>query len=474
MYTLPLSVAQADKAERGLAAFSGIRPGALGAPGWQHRRAVQRTVRSAIRHLDAKCHRAAAARQRPRWRACGGAHTPAFREIWGSDRPQLAPSPLRGDYNHSALTFGDRFFLKLFRKVEPGPQSRTGSGAIPGRRPVSPLPPHSRLVGIPRPAARSPTLGYSEGRVQLGSHRLAVHHGQPGPVLRARSGGVLRCRQYPRSEAFPVPMRTEIPAAAVRSAWRLRGDDAAAGQSAPPKCTWRWPAVPTIRPSRLSRSPISTGIALYHGDAGPFHAHLGAVARQTGERCRKTRAGRQPSCWSARRSYARRLQMLRDRRINVTRIRHHGDYHLGQVLHTGKDFVIDRFRRRSAPAHRPAAHQGLPAARCGQHAALARLRRAFGPVRPRPGGHRAQGSCRTLYAPGPTFWSRWAGALYLAGYLETAGRTSFLPAGVDDARVLLQFYLLERALLELTHELTQRLDWVRIPLHGLLEILDTK
>jgi len=67
-------------------------------------------------------------------------------------------------------------------------------------------------------------------------------------------------------------------------------------------------------------------------------------------------------------------------------------------------------------------------------------------------------------------WSRWAGALYLAGYFETAGSASFVPANADDGRILLRFCLIERALLELGHELTQRLDWVRIPIQGLLEI----
>jgi hypothetical protein len=64
--------------------------------------------------------------------------------------------------------------------------------------------------------------------------------------------------------------------------------------------------------------------------------------------------------------------------------------------------------------------------------------------------------------------------LYRAGYLDTAGRASFLPASVDEARVLLRFYLLESALLELSHELTQRPEWVRILIHGLLGILDSK
>ena len=38
-----------------------------------------------------------------------------------------------------------------------------------------------------------------------------------------------------------------------------------------------------------------------------------------------------------------KLRFLRDTRINATRIRIHGDYHLAQALYTGKDFVIIDF-----------------------------------------------------------------------------------------------------------------------------------
>src|SRR5689334_25265550 len=38
-----------------------------------------------------------------------------------------------------------------------------------------------------------------------------------------------------------------------------------------------------------------------------------------------------------------RLRRILDVKIVATRIRIHGDYHLGQVLHTGKDFVIVDF-----------------------------------------------------------------------------------------------------------------------------------
>src|SRR5260370_2322601 len=45
-----------------------------------------------------------------------------------------------------------------------------------------------------------------------------------------------------------------------------------------------------------------------------------------------------------------REKRLLDRRSNAAKIRIHGDYHLGQVLYTGKDFVILDFEGEPARA----------------------------------------------------------------------------------------------------------------------------
>jgi maltose alpha-D-glucosyltransferase/alpha-amylase len=68
-------------------------------------------------------------------------------------------------------------------------------------------------------------------------------------------------------------------------------------------------------------------------------------------------------------------------------------------------------------------------------------------------------------------WSSWATAAYLRSYLETARLGSFLPETNEELRLLLELFVLEKALYELGYELSSRPDWVLIPLEGILHLL---
>jgi maltose alpha-D-glucosyltransferase/alpha-amylase len=68
-------------------------------------------------------------------------------------------------------------------------------------------------------------------------------------------------------------------------------------------------------------------------------------------------------------------------------------------------------------------------------------------------------------------WYHWVSAVYLKEYLKCSGSASFLPSQIDEIKILLGAYMIERALIELEYELQQRPAWIRIPLHGVLEQL---
>jgi len=70
------------------------------------------------------------------------------------------------------------------------------------------------------------------------------------------------------------------------------------------------------------------------------------------------------------------------------------------------------------------------------------------------------------------FWARWTSALYYQAYLKTVENASFLPRNERDLQVMMDAFILRKAIYELGYELNDRPDWVKIPLQGIMEILN--
>ncbi|CAN5518411.1 maltose alpha-D-glucosyltransferase [soil metagenome] len=150
----------------------------------------------------------------------------------------------------------------------------------------------------------------------------------------------------------------------------------------------------------------------------------------------------------------------------ASKIRIHGDYHLGQVLYTGKDFVILDFEGEPA---RPLSERKLKRSALRD---VAGMMRSF-----------QYAAYSTLWQPSTRpedipFLERWADVWYrqmsgvfLQSYLKTAADAPFLPPGKDDLQVLLEAYLLDKAVYEIGYELNSRPDWVVIPIRGIKHIL---
>jgi maltose alpha-D-glucosyltransferase/alpha-amylase len=161
-----------------------------------------------------------------------------------------------------------------------------------------------------------------------------------------------------------------------------------------------------------------------------------------------------------------REKRLLDRRSNAAKVRIHGDYHLGQVLYTGKDFVILDFEGEPARAlserklKRCALRDVAGMMRSFQYAAYSAL---------------WQPAMRTEDVP---FLERWAdlwyrqvSSVFLQRYLQTTGGAIFIPQNADDLQIMLEAYLLDKAVYEIGYELNHRPDWVVIPIRGIKHIL---
>ena len=70
--------------------------------------------------------------------------------------------------------------------------------------------------------------------------------------------------------------------------------------------------------------------------------------------------------------------------------------------------------------------------------------------------------------PWAQLWERSVCAEFLRAYRETAVGAAFMPSDLAALRILLQAFILDKALYELLYELDHRPSWVRIPLMGIL------
>jgi maltose alpha-D-glucosyltransferase/alpha-amylase len=152
------------------------------------------------------------------------------------------------------------------------------------------------------------------------------------------------------------------------------------------------------------------------------------------------------------------------------RIRTHGDYHLGQVLYTGNNFVIIDFEGEPARSlgerriKRSALRDVAGMLRSFEYAAYTAL---FGSVER---GLLSEEEASRLQ-PWARFWSQWVGSSFLRAYLPPVTAAGLIPSDRDAVRRLLHVLLLDKSVYELGYELNNRPAWARIPIRGILELL---
>jgi maltose alpha-D-glucosyltransferase/alpha-amylase len=165
-----------------------------------------------------------------------------------------------------------------------------------------------------------------------------------------------------------------------------------------------------------------------------------------------------------------RLRAFTRQPISAQRIRCHGDLHLGQVLWTGKDFVIIDF-------------EGEPARSLGQRRLkrpamvdLAGMIRSFH-YAARVAALRLNRDLTESLHPAELeqwlrLWYRWVSGTFLRSYLARTDGAPFLPEDRGQLATLLDFFLLEKAVYELGYEANSRPAWMPLPASGILDVLD--
>jgi trehalose synthase-fused probable maltokinase len=157
--------------------------------------------------------------------------------------------------------------------------------------------------------------------------------------------------------------------------------------------------------------------------------------------------------------------------LSGLRTRIHGDYHLGQILCTADDFVIIDFEGEPG---RPIADRVVKRSALQDVAGMLRSFHyaAVAPLLTNISGVDSPAGDSSQLLVLAEHWNRWVSRSFLNAYFRVAGSSAFLPADKSEIASLLRLHLMAKALFEISYELNNRPDWVRIPLAGVLQLLD--
>jgi maltose alpha-D-glucosyltransferase/alpha-amylase len=157
-------------------------------------------------------------------------------------------------------------------------------------------------------------------------------------------------------------------------------------------------------------------------------------------------------------------------RVSAARIRCHGDYGLGQVLHTGKDFVIVDYE--GHPKQVMSERRIKRLVLRDVTGMLCSFRYATDMALTRQVAlNRLTEEERHTLAPSADGWRLWVSVAFLKGYFDTLGRSPLLPATDAELQALLEIYLLHRSVDELGDHLASQTALVRPACEGILEQL---
>ena len=395
--------------------------------------------------------------------------SPQFRRIV-AEADDLTPSRIVGEQSNSSVVFDSRLVMKVFRRAQEGVNPDLEIGRY--------------LTETADFHHTAPTVGAIEYQVGRKEPRtLAVVNGYV-----ANEGDAWKYTLDALSLYYESVLTALPDEALVEPVW----DDLLAGNEAeppPPVADAIGPyldsALQLGRRTAELHSALSQGIgedfepepftglaqrSLFQGVRGQVRPTMSLIRRTLGQLAPDD-AAMAEQVLAAEADIVERYAALRGPTVDATRIRIHGDLHLGQVLHAGRDWVIIDFE--GEPSRSPTERRIKKSALVD----VAGMVRSFqyaaeGGLRAHIDRGLASPEEEDLLAVRGRIWQLWVTTRYLAGYLAEADGDGYVPSDEADLAMLLRVLLLDKALYEVRYDLAHRPHWAGIPLAGVLQLLE--
>ncbi len=396
--------------------------------------------------------------------------TRPFRQIVRSIEVSPEPSALKAEQSNTSLVYENKYILKLFRKFQPGINPDLEIGRFLTEKDFKSIPPLAGAIEYRKDRQEPATLAILQGFVQnqgdAWRHTLDMLNHSFEHILTKQAGKQpppTRCRSFlDMLDAEPSAEILDCIGAYAESA-RLLGQRTgelhlalrAAGENAPQ-------FVPEPFSNLYQRSLYQSMHTLTENNLLLLGKRLKDLPDESLDMAR--------DILEHKKEILGRFRALLDIKITAMRMRCHGDYHLGQVLYTGNDFVIIDF-------------EGEPARAISER----RIKRS--PLRDVAGMLRSfhyvvyasllEHKDRGLANPETTpyldswggLWQMGVSAIFFKSYLKVCDQGDFLPQSRQELTILMNAYLLEKAIYEMGYELNNRPGWIKIPLQGIQQLL---
>jgi len=394
----------------------------------------------------------------------------ALRDLHGPGDAALTASPIRSEQSNSSIVLGDRLILKVYRALETGPNPDLEIGRLLTERGFANVPAVGGSLeyragkGAAATAAILQQFVPNQGDVftyTLDSLAAFFDRAAAQPIAPRRASLAPSALIAASAEEAPAVVRETVDAyLGTAELLGIRTGELHATLAAPTDD-------PAFAPEPFSELYQRS---IYQSILGTVRSSLRLLARR-----RSTIEG--PAAEDAARvldlgdQVDERLRALLTRRLGGMRIRIHGDFHLGQVLHTGRDLVIIDFEGEPS---RPLGERRLKRSPMRD---VAGMLRSFhyaihGSVLRTELGRSIRTEDEAALEPWIRAWYAAVCAAYLRGYREATEGAPFLPRDPAEWAVLLDAFLLHKAFYEVTYELGNRPDWVVIPLRGILDLFE--
>jgi maltose alpha-D-glucosyltransferase/alpha-amylase len=396
--------------------------------------------------------------------------TSALPSIWQPSQGPLTPSLMQAEQSNSSVVYEERLVLKIFRRLQPGLNPDLEIGSFLTRMTAfRNVPPLAGYIEYRSETGASSELGMLQGYVaNQGDAWQFTLEALRGYYERAKQGGSLGVNEIPHrpllalcAQALPEEASQRIGPYLASAALlgRRTAELHLALASAPED--------PDFAPQ-----PFSDGdVQAFANSALQLLTANFALLRRLKDGMPEQSRQEADNALRLEAAARRGFRGLAGLKISAMVTRTHGDYHLGQVLFTGSDFVIIDFegeparsleerRKKRSPLQDVAGM--LRSFHYAAYAPLLQQRDGIGPSQ-------AELQAQARWAQ---YWQKWVSAIFLKTYLEVAGNSNFIPRDREELALLLDLYLLDKAIYELGYELNNRPSWVRIPLDGISQLLE--